>query len=537
MRGTKKLLIGFFICMALAGGISISQRVQAAENDFIIQDEVSSQESVSDSVIQDRAASASDFVIENGVLTKYTGSGGDVVIPDAVREIRYGAFLDCTSLKSVTIPSDVTNIGFRTFEGCNNLYEINVDEKNSIYSSTGGVLYSKDKSILLIYPTAKSGSFTVPPSVEEIGYEAFRCCTDLSKLTLSNNVSKIGAYDFWNCTSLYEINVDIGNPFYSSEDGIMYNKDKTVLMIFPGGKTKLSAIPTSVTSIGEGAFSTSNLVNITIPNTVTNIGVNAFAVCLGLTHITIPTSVTTIGMQAFAGCENLEELTILNPQTKLFYEGNDGYIVYDILDDGMGPTEFKNPVITIKGYPNSTAQELANHMNNPYRNTTFQFVPLNGTGGNTPRPSITPKPTKPKTPNKGTILKSKNTTYTVTKKGSEVAFTKISSAAASVSIPNTVKIGGINYKVTSISPNAFKGNKKLSKVTIGANITSIGKNAFNGCKNLKTITIKSTKLKSIGQNAFKGIKSTARIKVPKRLKAYKKLLKGKGQGKKVKITR
>lgn len=149
-----------------------------------------------------------------------------------------------------------------------------------------------------------------------------------------------------------------------------------------------------------------------------------------------------------------------------------------------------------------------------------------------------PKPTKPKTPNRGTILKSKNITYKVTKKGSEVAYTKISSTSTSVNIPNTVKIGGITYKVTSVSANAFKGNKKLSKVTIGANITSIGKNVFSGCKNLKTITIKSTKLKSVGQNAFKGIKSTARIKVPsKQLKAYKRLLKGKGQGKKVKITK
>ena len=107
-----------------------------------------------------------------------------------------------------------------------------------------------------------------------------------------------------------------------------------------------------------------------------------------------------------------------------------------------------------------------------------------------------------------------------------------------MTIPATVKISGITYKVTSIDPNAFKGNKKLSKITIGKNITSIGKNAFKNCKNIKTVIIRSKKLKNVGKNSFKGIKSNAKIKVPSgKLKAYEKLLKGKGQGKEVKITK
>ena len=91
-------------------------------------------------------------------------------------------------------------------------------------------------------------------------------------------------------------------------------------------------------------------------------------------------------------------------------------------------------------------------------------------------------------------------------------------------IPATVKVKGVSYKVTSIAKNAFKNNKKLKKVTIGANITSIGANAFSGCKVLKNVVVKSTKLKTIGKNAFKGIQKKAVIKVPaKKLKAYKKL--------------
>lgn len=105
-------------------------------------------------------------------------------------------------------------------------------------------------------------------------------------------------------------------------------------------------------------------------------------------------------------------------------------------------------------------------------------------------------------------------------------------------IPATVTINGYTFKVTEISKNAFKGCTKLKKVTIGKNVKTIGASAFSGCKSLKTITIKSKVLKKVGKAAFKGIYAKAKIKVPKaKLKAYKKLLKGKGQKSTVKITK
>ena len=110
--------------------------------------------------------------------------------------------------------------------------------------------------------------------------------------------------------------------------------------------------------------------------------------------------------------------------------------------------------------------------------------------------------------------------------------------AKSLSISATVKINGVTYKVTSIANNAFKNCKKLKKITIGANVTSIGKNAFSKAKALKTITVKSKKLKKVGKGALKGIHKKAVIKVPKaKLKKYKKLFKGKGQKKTVKIKK
>jgi mannan endo-1,4-beta-mannosidase len=92
--------------------------------------------------------------------------------------------------------------------------------------------------------------------------------------------------------------------------------------------------------------------------------------------------------------------------------------------------------------------------------------------------------------------------------------------------------------VTAIAKNAFAGCTKLKKVTIGKNVTSIGKNAFSGDSKLKTIIIKSKVLTKVGENAFKGIPSNATIKVPSsKVKAYKKLLTGKGQGKNVTIKK
>lgn len=154
--------------------------------------------------------------------------------------------------------------------------------------------------------------------------------------------------------------------------------------------------------------------------------------------------------------------------------------------------------------------------------------------------------------------------YKVSETGKEVEYTgSVNKKAKKVVIPPTITVNGVTYKVTSIAPNAFKGNKKLTTVTIGSNIESIGNKAFYkctslkkitipsgvsrigkqvffGCKKLKTITIKSTALtsKNVGSKAFKGIHSKAKFKVPKaKLKEYKKLLKKKGATKKHKITK
>lgn len=162
----------------------------------------------------------------------------------------------------------------------------------------------------------------------------------------------------------------------------------------------------------------------------------------------------------------------------------------------------------------------------------------------TPTPAITSAPTVTPTPSVsvGTKITDKKTgnIYKVTSSRSSsqtVAFIG-NKVKTSVIIPTTIKIKGVTYKVTEISTNAFKNNRKLKKVVIGQNIVRIGKNAFYGCKKLTSITIKSSRLtlKNIGKNAFKNTSPKATVKVPKKQKAlYNQILKKRGLNKKAKV--
>lgn len=132
-------------------------------------------------------------------------------------------------------------------------------------------------------------------------------------------------------------------------------------------------------------------------------------------------------------------------------------------------------------------------------------------------------------PKVGTRYTVSGSTYKVTKAGAEVMVYKTSKVARSVTIPATIKAKGITYKVTAIGTKAFNGNKKLKKVTIGANIAKISNNAFFKCPALKTVTVKTMKLtkKTAGKKAFKGVNKKMVIKVPKKMKkAYVKMFKG-----------
>ena len=142
-------------------------------------------------------------------------------------------------------------------------------------------------------------------------------------------------------------------------------------------------------------------------------------------------------------------------------------------------------------------------------------------------------PAKPKNdtkkPKAGTKVTVGGNQYTVTKVGSEVRFSKAKAGIKELSIPATIKYKEVTYKVTAISANAVKGNKKIKSATIGANVKSVAAKAFNNCPKLKTVTIKSTKLtkKTASKKSFSKVNKKMVIKVPKKVKkTYAKIFKG-----------
>jgi len=147
------------------------------------------------------------------------------------------------------------------------LAAINVGSGNTVYSSQDGVLYNKAKTTLILYPRRKTGTFTIPDSVTSIENSAFS-----------------------NCEFLTAINVGSGNTAYSSQDGVLYNKAKTTLILYPAGKPGSAfTIPAGVTSIEDIAFSVCSLTSVTIPASVTSIGNGAFSHCYSLTSVTFTT--------------------------------------------------------------------------------------------------------------------------------------------------------------------------------------------------------------------------------------------------------
>lgn len=150
------------------------------------------------------------------------------------------------------------------------------------------------------FPSAIDGK-----SVTSINNSAFSNNNFVTSITIPDSVTSLGDRAFNGCGKLKSIWVSRENPVYSSDEGMLYNKEKTTLITCPVGKTGTVALPDGVTSIDEGAFANSSLTSITIPEGVTSIDNSVFSYCTSLTSITIPDSVTSIGVVAFLYCDNL----------------------------------------------------------------------------------------------------------------------------------------------------------------------------------------------------------------------------------------
>jgi len=249
------------------------------------------------------------YTTNNGTITiiGYGGSGGAVVIPTTisflpVTGIGIGAFVHCVNLTSVTIPDSVTNIGLEAFIECPDLTSVTIP--GSVASVGNSAFYN---CVSLTNATIANG-------VLSIGEGTFAQCTSLGSVTIPGSVTNIGAAAFAGCDAQTAINVDAQNAFFSSLNGVLFDKAQSTLVEYPGGKIGTYDFPGTVTSIAQDAFaSCSNLTRITIPASVTNIGTEAFADCYYLTTATVASGVLTLGEYAFGGCVRL---------TSVYFQGN-----------------------------------------------------------------------------------------------------------------------------------------------------------------------------------------------------------------------
>lgn len=229
-------------------------------------------------------------------ITNMSIGDGIVTIPDDL-------FNDCSNLRQLSIGSSISEIDIYSFLDCSGLTEIWVDDNNAYYSSdNSGVLYNKDKTQLVFAPNALNGEYSVSDSAITIGEYAFYKCNSLTRVMIPESVTFIGERVFCDCTALTEICVDEKNAYFSSDDfGVLFDKNKSLLISVPGTITGEYLVPNSVTNICEFAFyNCDNLTSVSIAAGITSVPDYAFYGCDKLSSVRIPQSVTEIGWWAFA---------------------------------------------------------------------------------------------------------------------------------------------------------------------------------------------------------------------------------------------
>ena len=185
------------------------------------------------------------------------------------------AFAECRGLTRLHFGSNVTSIGWGAFQRCIGLTSV-----------------------------------TIPDNIETVGEYAFYSCSNLNDVSIGRGVKEIGVRAFVGGL-LTEFVIDGDNPAYCVEDGVLFTKDKTTLIQYPGGRGGTYIIPNSVTTIGASAFEyATDLTAVTIPDTVITIGEAAFAECEALSVAVIPNSVRRVGPSAFYRCSSLTEMHI-----------------------------------------------------------------------------------------------------------------------------------------------------------------------------------------------------------------------------------
>lgn len=258
-----------------------------------------------------------------------------------VTHIAVRAFYNCSKLKTITMPQSVIEVKEAAFYDCSNLESvtfsnaITVIKKDAFYNTNLKTL-ELPSELVSIEEGAFRGisitTLTISDKVKTIGDYAFFDCQALTSVNLNNSLETVGEKSFASLEQVNSINipvsvkeigisafrglkngvtVDGGNPNFSSENGILFDKSKTTLLQYTVKRAGAYSIPNGVTHIGDYAFSNAlELTGITIPASVTDLGDSAFRSCDGLQSVILPNTVKTIGKSAFAYCEKLKTVKL-----------------------------------------------------------------------------------------------------------------------------------------------------------------------------------------------------------------------------------
>ena len=505
----------------------------------------------------------------------------NIVISGAVDVPRY-MFEKCTGLKEVILKNGILSVGEYVFKGCSSLESV-------IFENVA----LKKISVDMFSGCSALSSIALPDSVTEIEKYAF-FETGLRNIQLPEKLTLIGAYAFCNCKNLEQVQLpsqlkELGNGAFSSCENLAQIQ-------LPSQLNKLGIdafrdctsldkidIPAGLKQIESATFCNTGLTSVTLHEGLTKIKDGAFHDCLKLKKIRIPKSVTDIGGLALGiryNRGNGAEEVIPGGFTVEGYTGSaaERYVKRMHQSENLYHVFFKDVKFVSIGGQTAAVTNISKTKISTLKTRAFTGKPLtqaltityggkklvNGrdytlTWENNKNIGTASVTIKGKGKYNGSVTKKfritvqKNAVYTVSRlkykisnadtsgKGT-VVFTGATDKAArkALTIPTTVKIGGKSFRVTAIGTSAMSGAKKLTTVKIGANIMTVGAKAFYGCSKLSNVTIFSTKLTTAktGANAFKGIRSNCRFKVPaSRVSAYKKLLRAKGAGPKIIVTK
>ena len=456
-----------------------------------------------------------------------------ITIPEGVTVIGDNAFRGCSRLTALTIPKSVTSMRANAFADCTGLTSIRVEAENPVYcSSADGVVFSKDMTRLVRYPSGKAGMYTIPDTVADVGNDAFVVSRALTSVNMSAGVTNIGSWTFADCTRLTSV--------------------------------KLSS---RLSRIGEFAFwGCSSLPEVTIPESVTDLTYFTFAHCHSLTDITIPRCVTAMGPNLFRDCSKLTNIMVdpANPtfcsvggvlfdksKTRLigFPCGRRGdytipkgvtHVEQSAFRGAGKVTCVRLPAnVTFLGYKAfigcSAASGFFFEGNAPglrrdvfagcNRSTIYYLADTKGWGkelGGRPTAVWDPKNPFVCTTNKGATTITKyvgpDGVVTIPDNINALPVTAIGNSAfqnctylADVTVPKTVSV---------IGTGAFRNCTGLTRVTLSEGIATLSDQAFNGCSSLPGITLPAS-VTRIGANAFINCCSLTSVVVDAANSAYR----------------